>query len=33
MRKFILEFLNKYESLSTDEQIEFKVRIQNLIKE
>lgn len=31
MRKFILEFLNKYDSLSTDEQIAFKVKIQNLI--
>lgn len=32
MRKFIISFLNKYESLSSDEQIAFKTKIYNLIQ-
>lgn len=32
MRKFIISFLSKYESLSSDEQIAFKTKINNLIQ-
>lgn len=33
MRKFILSFLNKYESLTTEEQLDFKLKVKNSIIE
>lgn len=32
MRKFILDFLEKYEEMSSEEKLNFKTRVKNLIK-